>query len=66
MFGEVRLATHRLTGVRVAVKVMGRIGMSETAVNAEIRAMKLVKGHPHVVQLFEVRGVVVEILAALK
>lgn len=54
MFSEVREATHILTGTKVAIKIISNIATDGATITQEIRAMKLVKGHPHVVTLFEV------------
>jgi serine/threonine protein kinase len=54
MFSKVYEGTHIETGAKVAIKVLTRMGTEEHVLNSEIRAMKLVRGHPHIVTLFEV------------
>lgn len=54
MFSTVREGKHKVTGIKVAIKIIKNLGSDESTINQEIRAMKLVKGHPHVVNLFEV------------
>jgi serine/threonine protein kinase len=54
MFSKVYLGTHILSGTKVAIKVLTRIATDEGELNREVRAMKLVRGHPHIVTLFEV------------
>eukprot|EP00927_Polykrikos_kofoidii_P029189 TRINITY_DN25280_c2_g4_i1.p1 TRINITY_DN25280_c2_g4~~TRINITY_DN25280_c2_g4_i1.p1 ORF type:complete len:744 (-),score=98.74 TRINITY_DN25280_c2_g4_i1:551-2782(-) len=56
-FGKVKLGTHILTGERVAVKVLekGRIVDSADVerVAREIHILKLIR-HPHIIQLYEI------------
>lgn len=54
MFSTVRLATHKLTGLTVAVKMLNTMANGREVLDAEIRAMKKAKGHPNVVTLYEV------------
>ena len=55
-FAEVKLARHVFTGERVAVKVIDKLKLDETArlhLYQEVRCMKLVQ-HPNIVRLYEV------------
>ncbi|XP_028409962.1 SNF-related serine/threonine-protein kinase-like [Dendronephthya gigantea] len=55
-FAEVKLARHVFTGERVAVKVIDKLKLDETAKHhlyQEVRCMKLVQ-HPNIVRLYEV------------
>lgn len=54
MFSTVQMGTHKLTGVNVAIKVLNTMAQGRETLDAEIRAMKLTKGHPNVVNLWEV------------
>lgn len=54
MFSSVRLGTHKLTGLPVAIKELNTMANGRETLDAEIRAMKLTKGHPNVVNLYEV------------
>jgi len=56
-FGKVKLGTHILTGETVAVKILERVRVKETAdverVAREIHILKRVQ-HPHIISLFEI------------
>ena len=56
-FGKVKLATHILTGEKVAIKILEKERIVEVAdverVSREIHILKLVR-HPHVIQLYEI------------
>lgn len=55
-FAEVKLARHVFTGERVAVKVIDKLKLDDTAKHhlyQEVRCMKLVQ-HPNIVRLYEV------------
>lgn len=56
-FGKVKLGTHILTGERVAVKVLEKERIVDTAdverVAREIHILKLIR-HPHMIQLYEI------------
>ena len=55
-FGEVRLCTHRKTGVKRAVKIIKKSflqGKEETRFLSEIELLKNMD-HPNIVRLFEV------------
>ncbi|KDN35680.1 Pkinase-domain-containing protein [Tilletiaria anomala UBC 951] len=56
-FGKVKLATHSLTGHRVAMKIINRNKISSLdmggRVKREIQYLKLLR-HPHIVKLYEV------------
>lgn len=56
-FGKVKLATHNLTGEKVAVKILEKDKIAELSnvkrVKREIAILKIVR-HPHVVQLYEI------------
>jgi 5'-AMP-activated protein kinase catalytic alpha subunit len=52
-FGEVRVADHRTTGRRTAVKHVERCKMDPQKMEQEISNHRLLQ-HPHVVQLYEV------------
>lgn len=56
-FGKVKLGTHILTGETVAVKILERVRVKETAdverVAREIHILKRVQ-HPHIIQLHEI------------
>lgn len=54
MFSTVRLGKHRLTRVNVAIKILNTMAEGREALDLEIRAMKIVKGHPNIVTLYEV------------
>ncbi|XP_010030257.2 SNF1-related protein kinase catalytic subunit alpha KIN10 isoform X1 [Eucalyptus grandis] len=55
-FGKVKVATHRLTGTKVAIKILNRKKMREKCmeekVSREIKIGKLLK-HPHIIRLYE-------------
>lgn len=56
-FGKVKLATHVLTGEKVAIKVLEKERILDVAdverVAREIHILKLVR-HPNIIQLYEV------------
>ncbi|KAJ1570591.1 hypothetical protein NDA11_001580 [Ustilago hordei] len=56
-FGKVKLATHALTGHRVAMKIINRRKISNLdmggRVKREIQYLKLLR-HPHIIKLYEV------------
>ncbi|XP_076910040.1 SNF1-related protein kinase catalytic subunit alpha KIN10-like [Bidens hawaiensis] len=55
-FGKVKVATHILSGIKVAIKILDRKSIDETGgerVRREIEIMKFFS-HPHIVKLFEV------------
>lgn len=55
-FGKVKAAQHILTGVKVAIKIIGRQSIDDSAaekVRREINIMRLLS-HPHIVRLYEV------------
>ena len=56
-FGKVKLATHALTGHRVAMKIINRRKISSLdmggRVKREIQYLKLLR-HPHIIKLYEV------------
>ncbi|UZJ57030.1 hypothetical protein CBS101457_006350 [Exobasidium rhododendri] len=56
-FGKVKLATHSLTGHRVAMKIINRRKISSmdmgSRVKREIQYLKLLR-HPHIIKLYEV------------
>jgi len=55
-FAKVRLATHTLTGEKVAVKIIDKSKLDKTTAKKlfrEVRIMKLLN-HPHIVRLYEV------------
>ncbi|PWN39346.1 Pkinase-domain-containing protein [Ceraceosorus guamensis] len=56
-FGKVKLATHALTGHRVAMKIINRRKISAMdmggRVKREIQYLKLLR-HPHIIKLYEV------------
>ncbi|WFD32209.1 non-specific serine/threonine protein kinase [Malassezia sp. CBS 17886] len=56
-FGKVKLATHALTGHRVAVKIINKRKISSMDIGArikrEIQYLKLLR-HPHIIKLYEV------------
>lgn len=56
-FGKVKLATHILTGEKVAIKILEKeriIDVSDVErVAREIHILKLIR-HPNIVQLYEV------------
>ncbi|WFD36588.1 non-specific serine/threonine protein kinase [Malassezia cuniculi] len=56
-FGKVKLATHALTGHRVAVKIINKRKISSLDIGArikrEIQYLKLLR-HPHIIKLYEV------------
>ncbi|KAI9098709.1 kinase-like domain-containing protein, partial [Phlyctochytrium arcticum] len=55
-FAKVRLATHTLTGEKVAVKIIDKSKLDKTTSKKlfrEVRIMKLLN-HPHIVRLYEV------------
>eukprot|EP00033_Pygsuia_biforma_P002992 GCRY01003293.1.p1 GENE.GCRY01003293.1~~GCRY01003293.1.p1 ORF type:complete len:695 (-),score=200.40 GCRY01003293.1:1070-3154(-) len=57
-FGKVKLATHRQTGEKVAVKLVKKSELSKNkykskAISREIRLLKLLR-HPNIIQLFEI------------
>lgn len=56
-FGKVKLATHSLTGHRVAMKIINRRKISSLdmggRVKREIQYLKLLR-HPHIIKLYEV------------
>ncbi|KAJ3009647.1 Map microtubule affinity-regulating kinase [Thoreauomyces humboldtii] len=55
-FAKVRLATHTLTGEKVAVKIIDKSKLDKTTSKKlfrEVRIMKLLS-HPHIVRLYEV------------
>lgn len=55
-FGRVKLAQHVLTGIKVAIKILARQSINDSAaekVRREINIMRLLS-HPHIVRLFEV------------
>ncbi|PWN18314.1 Pkinase-domain-containing protein [Microstroma glucosiphilum] len=56
-FGKVKLATHSLTGHRVAMKIINRRKISSLDMGArvkrEIQYLKLLR-HPHIIKLYEV------------
>lgn len=55
-FGKVKVAKHRLTGIKVAIKILNRKKMREKCmeekVSREIKIGKLLK-HPHIIRLYE-------------
>nr|GLL24492.1 SNF1-related protein kinase catalytic subunit alpha KIN11-like [Ipomoea trifida] len=56
-FGKVKLATHILTGLKVAVKILDRQLINDSAaakVKREINIMRLLV-HPHIVRLYEIK-----------
>ena len=56
-FGKVKLGTHKLTGEKVAVKILEKDRISEVAdverVAREIQILKMIR-HPNIVQLYEI------------
>ncbi|WFD43097.1 non-specific serine/threonine protein kinase [Malassezia psittaci] len=56
-FGKVKLATHALTGHRVAVKIINKRKISSMDIGGrikrEIQYLKLLR-HPHIIKLYEV------------
>ncbi|CAI9301453.1 unnamed protein product [Lactuca saligna] len=55
-FGRVKVAQHILTGVKVAIKILARQSINDSAaekVRREINIMRLLS-HPHIVRLYEV------------
>lgn len=56
-FGKVKLATHALTGHRVAVKIINKRKISSldigSRIKREIQYLKLLR-HPHIIKLYEV------------
>ncbi|XP_076958803.1 SNF1-related protein kinase catalytic subunit alpha KIN10-like [Bidens hawaiensis] len=52
-FGKVKVATHILTGIRVAIKILVRQSIDEEKARREINIMRILS-HPHIVRLFEV------------
>ncbi|KAI9006042.1 kinase-like domain-containing protein [Gaertneriomyces semiglobifer] len=55
-FAKVKLATHTLTGEKVAVKIIDKSKLDKTTAKKlfrEVRIMKLLN-HPHIVRLYEV------------
>ncbi|TPX34872.1 hypothetical protein SmJEL517_g02653 [Synchytrium microbalum] len=55
-FAKVRLATHMLTGEKVAVKIIDKTKLDKPTakkLHREVRIMKLLN-HPHIVKLYEV------------
>ena len=55
-FAKVRLATHTLTGQKVAVKIIDKAKIDKETTKKlfrEVRIMKLLN-HPHIVKLYEV------------
>jgi 5'-AMP-activated protein kinase, catalytic alpha subunit len=56
-FGKVKLATHILTGEKVAVKILEKSKIYDVSdverVTREIQILKTIR-HPHLVQLYEV------------
>ncbi|KAI3973098.1 hypothetical protein MKX01_019756 [Papaver californicum] len=58
-FSKVKLADHIPTGIKVAIKIYNRIKlkkmkMNEDKVMREIKAMRLLFMHPHIIRLYEV------------
>ncbi|KAI3960051.1 hypothetical protein MKW98_016775 [Papaver atlanticum] len=58
-FSKVKLADHIPTGIKVAIKIYNRrklkkMKMNEDKVMREIKAMRLLFMHPHVIRLYEV------------
>ncbi|XP_048136211.1 SNF1-related protein kinase catalytic subunit alpha KIN10-like isoform X2 [Rhodamnia argentea] len=56
-FGKVKAAKHRLTGIKVAIKILKRQKMREKRmedkVSREIKIGKLLE-HPHIIRLYEI------------
>ncbi|TPX44832.1 hypothetical protein SeMB42_g04192 [Synchytrium endobioticum] len=55
-FAKVRLATHTLTGQKVAVKIIDKTKLDKATakkLHREVRIMKMLS-HPHIVKLYEV------------
>lgn len=56
-FGKVKMATHLLTGERVAIKILEKERIVDVAdverVSREIHILKLIR-HPNIIQLYEV------------
>ena len=56
-FGKVKLGTHQLTGLKVAVKVLEKARIADAAdverVTREIHILKLIR-HPAIIQLYEI------------
>lgn len=56
-FGKVKLATHTLTGEKVAIKILVKEKIIDVAdverVSREIHILKLIR-HPSIIQLYEV------------
>lgn len=56
-FGKVKLATHKLTGEVVAIKILEKDKIMDVAdverVSREIHILKLVR-HPNIIQLYEI------------
>lgn len=55
-FAKVKLATHKLTGQEVAVKVIDKSVLDEKKLSKLYREVKIMKGlhHPNIVKLYEV------------
>lgn len=57
-FGKVKLATHTLTGEKVAIKILVKEKIIDVAdverVSREIHILKLIR-HPSIIQLYEVK-----------
>lgn len=56
-FGKVKLATHTLTGEKVAIKILEKEKIVDVAdverVYREIHILKLIR-HPNIIQLYEI------------
>ena len=56
-FGKVKLGTHQLTGLKVAIKVLEKARIADAAdverVTREIHILKLIR-HPAIIQLYEI------------
>lgn len=55
-FGRVKVAQHMLTGVKVAIKILARQSINDSAAEKVIREIKIMRllSHPHIVRLYEV------------
>ncbi|CAL5356694.1 unnamed protein product [Camellia sinensis] len=54
--GKVKLALHIVTGIKVAIKILARQSIDDSAAEKVRREIKILKlfSHPHVVRLYEV------------